>query len=156
MMDLEFTIQEGKLWMLQTRVGKRTALSALKVAIQMYEEGRISRETAVMRVAPEQLDQLLHPQFDPKAKYEVLAKGLNASPGAATGAVVFSSADAEAFKEAGKPSILVRWETTPDDLKGMVAAEGILTSHGGKTSHAGRHCPWHGCPLRLRRRGAPH
>ncbi|WP_443742448.1 pyruvate, phosphate dikinase, partial [Tractidigestivibacter sp.] len=136
MMDLEFTIQEGKLWMLQTRVGKRTALSALKVAIQMYEEGRISRETAVMRVAPEQLDQLLHPQFDPKAKYEVLAKGLNASPGAATGAVVFSSADAEAFKEAGKPSILVRWETTPDDLKGMVAAEGILTSHGGKTSHA--------------------
>lgn len=89
-----------------------------------------------MRVAPDQLDQLLHPQFDPKATYEVLAKGLNASPGAATGAVVFSSTDAEAFKEAGKPCILVRWETTPDDLKGMVAAEGILTSHGGKTSHA--------------------
>ena len=102
----------------------------------MYEEGRITKEQAVMRVAPEQLDQLLHPQFDKSAKYDVLAKGLNASPGAATGGVVFSSADAEAFKEAGKPCILVRWETTPDDLKGMVAAEGILTSHGGKTSHA--------------------
>ncbi|MGI6229506.1 MAG: pyruvate, phosphate dikinase [Tractidigestivibacter sp.] len=136
MMDLEFTIQEGKLWMLQTRVGKRTALSALKVAIDMYNEGRISKEEAVMRVAPEQLDQLLHPQFDPSAKYEVLAKGLNASPGAATGAVVFSSEDAEKFAKDGKPCILVRWETTPDDLKGMVAAEGILTSHGGKTSHA--------------------
>ena len=136
MMDLEFTIEQGKLWMLQTRVGKRTALSALKVAIQMYEEGRITKEQAVMRVAPEQLDQLLHPQFDKSAKYDVLAKGLNASPGAATGGVVFSSADAEAFKEEGKPCILVRWETTPDDLKGMVAAEGILTSHGGKTSHA--------------------
>ena len=112
MMDLEFTIEQGKLWMLQTRVGKRTALSALKVAIQMYEEGRITKEQAVMRVAPEQLDQLLHPQFDKSAKYDVLAKGLNASPGAATGGVVFSSADAEAFKEAGKPCILVRWETT--------------------------------------------
>ena len=117
MMDLEFTIEQGKLWMLQTRVGKRTALSALKVAIQMYEEGRISKEEAVMRVAPEQLDQLLHPQFDPKANYKVIAKGLNASPGAAVGAVVFSSADAEAYAEAGKPCILVRWETTPDDLQ---------------------------------------
>ncbi len=136
MMDLEFTIEQGKLWMLQTRVGKRTALSALKVAIQMYNEGRITKEQAVMRVAPEQLDQLLHPQFDPKANYDVIAKGLNASPGAAVGAVVFSSADAEAYAEAGKPCILVRWETTPDDLHGMVAAEGILTSHGGKTSHA--------------------
>ena len=136
MMDLEFTIQEGKLWMLQTRVGKRTALSALKVAMQMYEEGRITKEQAILRVAPEQLDQLLHPQFDSKAELDVVAKGMNASPGAAVGAVVFSSADAEAFAEAGKPCILVRWETTPDDLKGMVAAEGILTSHGGKTSHA--------------------
>ena len=136
MMDLEFTIQEGKLWMLQTRVGKRTALSALKVAMQMYEEGRITKEQAIMRVAPEQLDQLLHPQFDTSAKYEVIAKGMNASPGAAVGAVVFSSDAAVAYKEADKPCILVRWETTPDDLKGMVAAEGILTSHGGKTSHA--------------------
>ena len=138
MMDLEFTIEQGKLYMLQTRVGKRTALSALKVAIQMYEEGRITKEQAVMRVAPEQLDQLLHPQFDAadiKGR-KVLAQGLNASPGAAVGGVVFSSADAEAYAEAGKPCILVRWETTPDDLHGMVAAEGILTSHGGKTSHA--------------------
>jgi len=138
MMDVEFTIEQGKLYMLQTRVGKRTALSALKVAIQMYEEGRITKEQAVMRVAPDQLDQLLHPQFDAadiKGR-DVLAMGLNASPGAAVGAVVFSSADAEAFAEAGKPCILVRWETTPDDLNGMVAAEGILTSHGGKTSHA--------------------
>ncbi len=138
MMDLEFTIEQGKLFMLQTRVGKRTALSALKVAIQMVDEGRITKEEAVMRVAPEQLDQLLHPQFDAadiKGR-EIIAKGLNASPGAAVGAVVFSSADAEAYAAAGKPCILVRWETTPDDLHGMVAAEGILTSHGGKTSHA--------------------
>jgi len=138
MMDLEFTIEQGKLFMLQTRVGKRTALSALRVAIQMVDEGRITKEEAVMRVAPEQLDQLLHPQFDAadiKGR-EVIAKGLNASPGAAVGAVVFSSADAEAYAAAGKPCILVRWETTPDDLHGMVAAEGILTSHGGKTSHA--------------------
>ncbi|MGR1083506.1 pyruvate, phosphate dikinase [Olegusella massiliensis] len=136
MMDLEFTIEQGKLWMLQTRVGKRTALSALRVAIQMVEEGRIDKKTAVSRVAPDQLDQLLHPQFDSKAKYDVVAKGMNASPGAAVGAVVFSSADAVAYQEAGKPCVLVRWETTPDDLAGMVAAEGILTSHGGKTSHA--------------------
>ncbi len=138
MMDVEFTIEQGKLYMLQTRVGKRTALSALRVAIQMYEEGRITREQAVMRVAPDQLDQLLHPQFDAadiKGR-EVIAKGLNASPGAAVGAVVFSSADAVAYADAGKPCILVRWETTPDDLPGMDAADGILTSHGGKTSHA--------------------
>ncbi len=122
--------------MLQTRVGKRTALSALKVAMQMYEEGRITKEQAILRVAPEQLDQLLHPQFDSKAELDVVAKGMNASPGAAVGAVVFSSDAAVAYKEADKPCILVRWETTPDDLKGMVAAEGILTSHGGKTSHA--------------------
>ena len=136
MMDVEFTIEQGKLWMLQTRVGKRTALSALRVAIQMYEEGRITKEQAVMRVAPEQLDQLMHPQFDPASNYKVIATGLNASPGAAVGGVVFSSEDAMAFKDAGKPCILVRWETTPDDLHGMTAAEGILTSHGGKTSHA--------------------
>ena len=138
MMDLEFTIEQGKLFMLQTRVGKRTALSALKVAIQMVEEGRITKEEAVLRVAPDQLDQLLHPQFDAddiKGR-ETIAKGLNASPGAAVGAVVFSSEDAVAYAEAGKPCILVRWETTPDDLPGMDAADGILTSHGGKTSHA--------------------
>lgn len=136
MMDIEFTIEQGKLWMLQTRVGKRTALSALRVAIQMVDEGRITREQAIMRVAPEQLDQLLHPQFDPKAKVDVIAKGMNASPGAAVGAVVFSSDAAVHYHNIEKPCILVRWETTPDDLRGMVAAEGILTSHGGKTSHA--------------------
>ena len=136
MMDLEFTIEQGKLWMLQTRLGKRTALSALRVAIQMVEEGRITKEQAIMRVAPDQLDQLLHPQFDPKAEVDVVAKGMNASPGAAVGAVVFSSDAAVHYSNIEKPCILVRWETTPDDLKGMVAAEGILTSHGGKTSHA--------------------
>jgi pyruvate,orthophosphate dikinase len=122
--------------MLQTRVGKRTALSALRVAMQMYNEGRIDKKTAVQRVAPEQLDQLLHPQFDKDAKYDVVAKGMNASPGAAVGEVVFSSADAVKAVEEGRKVVLVRWETTPDDLAGMQAAEGILTSHGGKTSHA--------------------
>ncbi|MDJ1121529.1 pyruvate, phosphate dikinase [Olsenella sp. YH-ols2217] len=136
MMDIEFTIENGKLWMLQTRVGKRTALAALHVAIDMVNEGRISKAEAVQRVEPAQLDQLLHPQIDPGAELDVLASGLNASPGAAVGEVVFSSADAVEAAAEGRPCILVRWETNPDDLKGMVAAEGILTSHGGKTSHA--------------------
>lgn len=136
MMDIEFTIENGKLWMLQTRVGKRTALAALHIAIDMEKEGHITKEQAVGRVNPQQLDQLLHPQIDASAKLEALASGLNASPGAAVGEVVFSSDDACALAEAGRKSILVRWETNPDDLKGMVAAEGILTSHGGKTSHA--------------------
>ena len=136
MMDIEFTIEQGKLWMLQTRAGKRTAAAALKVAIDMEREGLISKEEAVLRVDAEALDQLLHPQFDRNAKYDVLASGLNASPGAAVGKAVFSAADAVAAQEAGEPCVLVRWETTPDDLAGMIAAEGILTSHGGKTSHA--------------------
>ncbi|MDR1016032.1 MAG: pyruvate, phosphate dikinase [Coriobacteriales bacterium] len=136
MCDIEFTIEQGKLWMLQTRVGKRTAAAALKIAIDMEAEGLIDKKEAVLRVDPAALDQLLHPQFDLNAKYDVLATGLNASPGAAVGGVVFSSADAVKFKEAGKPCVLVRWETNPDDLAGMIAAEGILTSHGGKTSHA--------------------
>lgn len=136
MMDIEFTIENGKLWMLQTRVGKRTALAALHIAIDMEREGHITKQQAVCRVNPQQLDQLLHPQIDPNATLDVLATGLNASPGAAVGEVVFSSADAVDFAEQGRPCILVRWETNPDDLKGMVAAEGILTSHGGKTSHA--------------------
>ncbi|MEY8436646.1 pyruvate, phosphate dikinase [Atopobiaceae bacterium 24-176] len=136
MMDIEFTIENGKLWMLQTRVGKRTALAALHIAIDMEREGHITKQQAVCRVNPQQLDQLLHPQIDPNASLDVLATGLNASPGAAVGEVVFSSADAVDFAEQGRPCILVRWETNPDDLKGMVAAEGILTSHGGKTSHA--------------------
>ncbi|MFA5845137.1 MAG: pyruvate, phosphate dikinase [Coriobacteriia bacterium] len=136
MCDIEFTIELGKLWMLQTRVGKRTARSALRIAADMVAEGLISKEEAVMRVDPEQLDQLLHPQFDPDASYDVIAKGLNASPGAAVGGIVFSAADAVRATEQGQKVILVRWETTPDDLHGMVAAQGILTSHGGKTSHA--------------------
>lgn len=136
MCDIEFTIEQGKLWMLQTRVGKRTATAALRIAIEMVEEGLITREEAVSRIDPAQLDQLLHPQFDASKRYEALASGLNASPGAAVGEVVFSSDDAVARANEGHKVILVRWETNPDDLKGMVAAEGILTSHGGKTSHA--------------------
>ena len=136
MCDIEFTIEQGKLWMLQTRVGKRTATAALRIAIEMVEEGLITREEAVSRIDPAQLDQLLHPQFDASKKYEALASGLNASPGAAVGEIVFSSDDAVARANEGHKVILVRWETNPDDLKGMVAAEGILTSHGGKTSHA--------------------
>ena len=136
MCDIEFTIEQGKLWMLQTRVGKRTATAALRIAIEMVEEDLITREEAVSRIDPAQLDQLLHPQFDSSKKYEALACGLNASPGAAVGEVVFSSDDAVARSAEGHKVILVRWETNPDDLKGMVAAEGILTSHGGKTSHA--------------------
>ncbi len=136
MCDIEFTIEQGKLWMLQTRSGKRTAQAALKIAIDMEGEGLITREEALRRVNPAQLDQLLHPQFDTTQTFDVLARGLNASPGAAVGEIVFSSDDAVAAVEAGRRVILVRWETNPDDLKGMVAAEGILTSHGGKTSHA--------------------
>ena len=136
MCDIEFTIEQGKLWMLQTRVGKRTALAAIHVAIDMVAEGLISKEEAVLRIDPAQLDQLLHPQFDKNATYDVLAHGLNASPGAAVGQAVFASETAVEFAAAGKKCVLVRWETNPDDLAGMVVAEGILTSHGGKTSHA--------------------
>ena len=136
MMDIEFTIEQGKLYMLQTRVGKRTATAALRIAIEMVDEGMIDKKTAVTRVAPEQLDQLLHPQIAKGAVKNVIASGLNASPGAAVGEAVFSSDAAVAAAEEGRKTVLVRWETTPDDLKGMIAAEGILTSHGGKTSHA--------------------
>ena len=136
MMDIEFTIEEGRLWMLQTRVGKRTAAAALRIAIEMVHEGMIDKKTAVMRVAPEQLDQLLHPQISKTAVKNVIARGLNASPGAAVGEVVFSADAAVVAAEEGRKTVLVRWETTPDDLAGMIAAEGILTSHGGKTSHA--------------------
>ncbi len=136
MCDIEFTIEQGKLWMLQTRVGKRTAAAALHIAIEMEKEGLITKEEAVRRVEPDQLDQLLHPQFDKDAAYDVVARGLNASPGAAVGEAVFSAVDAVAAAEAGRKCMLVRWETNPDDLAGMIAAEGILTSHGGKTSHA--------------------
>jgi pyruvate, orthophosphate dikinase len=136
MCDIEFTIEGGKLWMLQTRSGKRTAAAALKIAVDMFDEGLISKEEALFRIDPYQMDQLLHPQFDSSASYDIAASGMNASPGAAVGKVVFDSDTAESAAEAGEDAILVRWETTPDDLHGMVASKGILTSHGGKTSHA--------------------
>lgn len=136
MCDIEFTIEQGKLWMLQTRVGKRTASAALHIAIDMFNEGLISKEEAILRIDPAQLDQLLHPQFDKNASYDVVARGLNASPGAAVGKAVFSADTATNYAAMGEKCVLVRWETNPDDLAGMVAAEGILTSHGGKTSHA--------------------
>ena len=136
MQDMEFTIQEGKLYFLQTRNGKRTAQAAVRIAVDMVKEGLIDKKLAVMRVAPEQLDQLLHKTFDKKAKKTVVAKGLNASPGAAVGQVVFSADDAVAFKSKKIPSVLVRIETSPEDIQGMDAAEGILTARGGATSHA--------------------
>jgi len=138
MQDIEFTIEKGKLWMLQTRTGKRTVQAALKIAVDMVDEGLIDSDTAVTRIAPEQLDQLLHPMFDPAAKEsaEVLGKGLPASPGAATGKVVFHAADAEELAEKGEDVILVRIETSPEDIGGMNAAKGILTARGGRTSHA--------------------
>jgi pyruvate, orthophosphate dikinase len=136
MCDTEFTIEQGRLFMLQTRVGKRTALAALRMAVEMHEEGLISKDEAVLRVQPDQLDQMLHPQFDPNAKYAVLAKGLNASPGAAVGRVYFTAESAESHHNDGERVILVRPETSPDDLRGMIAAEGILTSRGGLVSHA--------------------
>lgn len=136
MQDIEFTIQEDKLYLLQTRVGKRTAQAAVRIAVEMVEEGLIDKKTAVMRVEPEQLDQLLHKQIDPKAEVTVIAKGLPASPGAAMGRIVFNAEDAEAWKERGEQVILVRAETSPEDIGGMDAAEGILTSRGGMTSHA--------------------
>jgi len=133
--DFEFTVQEGTLFMLQTRTGKRTAPAAVKIAVDMVAEGLISKEEAVLRIEPASLDQFLHPVIDPKAKIEVIAKGLPASPGAASGKVVFT-AD-EAVKNAKKDKvILVRPETTPDDIHGMDAAKGILTARGGMTSHA--------------------
>jgi pyruvate,orthophosphate dikinase len=134
--DIEFTIQGGHLWMLQTRAGKRTAAAAVKIAVDMRHEGLIDERTAVLRVAPAQLDQFLHPILDPNAAKERLARGLPASPGAVSGEVVFSADDAEAAAQAGRKVILVRVETSPEDIHGMHAAQGILTARGGATSHA--------------------
>lgn len=136
MQDIEFTIQEGKLYMLQTRTGKRTAGAAIQIAIEMVAEGLITKTEAVQRVDPAQLDQLLHPMIDPKADVKVLAKGLPASPGAAVGEVVFSAEEAEEAAEHTRKVILVRPETTPEDVGGMHAAQGVLTAIGGMTSHA--------------------
>src|SRR5262245_13485288 len=136
MQDLEFTIENGRLWMLQTRSGKRTARAALKIAVDMANEGVISREEAIGRIEPSSLDQLLHPTLDPTARRDISATGLPASPGAATGAIVFDPDEAEKAKAQGRGVILVRVETSPEDIHGMHAAEGILTTRGGMTSHA--------------------
>lgn len=142
MQDMEFTIENGVLYILQTRTGKRTAKSAVKIAVDMCNEGLIDKETALMRVTPNQVDQLLHPQFDPEAKErargkgDLLTVGLNASPGAATGVVIFDANRAEEMGKAGESVILVRPETTPDDVNGMIVSKGFLTQHGGGTSHA--------------------
>jgi pyruvate,orthophosphate dikinase len=134
--DIEFTVEDARLYLLQTRSAQRTAAAALRCAVDMVEEGLISREEAVARIDPAQLDQLLHPMIDPKAEYEVSARGLNASPGAASGEIVLDADTAEERGRAGDRVILVRWETTPDDIHGMIHAQGILTAHGGMTSHA--------------------
>ena len=136
MQDLEFTVEQGKLWMLQTRSGKRTAKAALRIAVELANEGLISRNDAVLRVDPLSLDQLLHPTIDPRAHRRVIVTGLPASPGAASGEIVFSSDEAAQLKSDGKKVVLVRVETSPEDIHGMHAAEGILTTRGGMTSHA--------------------
>jgi len=136
MQDIEFTIQNNRLWMLQTRTGKRTAAAALKIACDMVAEGLITKTQAVQRINPESLDQLLHPTLDPDADREIIARGIAASPGAAAGKVVFSADDAEGMAKDGEDVILVRMETSPEDIHGMHAAKGILTSRGGSTSHA--------------------
>jgi pyruvate,orthophosphate dikinase len=136
MQDIEFTVEDQTLYLLQTRSAKRTAAAAVKAAVDMVGEGLISREDAVLRVDPGQLDQLLHPMIDPTAEWEVAAKGLNASPGAASGKIVLDADTAEERGRAGESVILVRWETTPDDIHGLIQAAGILTAHGGMTSHA--------------------
>jgi len=136
MQDVEFTIEDKKLYMLQTRNGKRTAAAALRTAAEMVAEGLITKEEALMRIDPNQLDQLLHPRLDPKAKLQVLATGLGASPGAAVGTAVFNADEAEERGSRGEQVILVRWETNPDDIHGLIQSQGVITSHGGMTSHA--------------------
>jgi pyruvate, orthophosphate dikinase len=136
MQDIEFTIEEGRLYLLQTRTAKRTAAAAIRCAVDMTAEGLIEREEAVARIDPAQLDQLLHPRLDPEAEFEVAAQGLNASPGAACGRIVLDADTAEERGKAGEAVILVRWETTPDDIHGLIQAKGVLTAHGGMTSHA--------------------
>jgi pyruvate,orthophosphate dikinase len=136
MQDVEFTVEDSDLFLLQTRSAKRTAAAAVKAAVDMVEEGLISREEAIARIDPFQLDQLLHPMLDPTATWEVAAKGLNASPGAASGKIVLDADTAEQRGKAGESVILVRWETTPDDIHGLIQARGVLTAHGGMSSHA--------------------
>src|SRR5687768_10073608 len=136
MQDIEFTIERGRLWMLQTRSGKRTAKAALKIAVDMAAEGLLTREEAIGRIEPASLDQLLHPTLDPSAEKKLIARGLPASPGAATGEIVFTAEEAERLMRDGRNPLLVRSETSPEDIHGMIAALGILTARGGMTSHA--------------------
>src|SRR5210317_620685 len=136
MQDIEFTVENKKLWMLQTRSGKRTAKAGIKIAVDMVEEKLIHKDEALLRIDPKILDTLLHPTLDPKAKKDVIAKGLPASPGAACGKITFTADDAEKLKSQNQKTILVRLETSPEDIHGMNAAEGILTQRGGMTSHA--------------------
>ncbi len=138
MQDMEFTIQDGKLWMLQTRNGKRTGAAMVKIAMDLLRAGEIDEKTALLRMEPQKLDELLHPVFDKDAlkRAKVVAKGLPASPGAATGQIVFFADDAEAWAEKKKKVVLIRIETSPEDLRGMAVAQGILTMRGGMTSHA--------------------
>ena len=155
MCDIEFTIEQGKLWMLQTRAGKRTAAAALRIAIEMEKEGLIDQGGGRHVAWPPTSSTSCCTRSSTRTPtYDVVARGLNASPGAAVGEAVFSAADAVAAAEAGRKCVLVRWETNPDDLAGMIAAEGILTSHGGKTEPRGRHRPRHGRAVRVRRGGA--
>jgi pyruvate,orthophosphate dikinase len=152
MQDIEFTVERGKLWMLQTRSGKRTAKAALKMAVDMTGEGLIDEKTAILRVDPMALDQLLHPTLDPKAPRDVLTTGLPASPGAASGAIVLDADTAEP-RERGEAVILVRVETSPEDIHGMHAAKGILTARGGMTVTRRRGCARHGPAVRFGRFG---
>lgn len=156
MQDIEFTVQHGKLWMLQTRSGKRTAKAALKIAVDMASEGLIDHKTAVLRVEPGALDQLLHPTLDPNAPRDLFTRGLPASPGAASGIVVFDADTAETMAKDGKAVILCRVETSPEDIHGMHAAKGILTARGGMTQPRGCCGAWHGPALRVRRRAIAH
>ena len=144
MQDMEFTIQNEVLYILQTRNGKRTAEAAVKVAVDMVGERLIPKKEAVMRVTPEQLDHLLHPSFDPKAKRDVIAKGLPASPGAAVGQIVFNAEAAEEWNKKGKKVILVRIETSPEDIGGMDAAVGVLDRTWRYDFTRSRSCPWYG------------
>src|SRR5207245_7209375 len=136
MQDIEFTVEDNDLYLLQTRSAKRTAAASVKAAVDMVEEGLISPEEAIARIDPVQLDQLLHPMLDPTATWEVAARGLNASPGAASGRIVLDADTAEQRGKGGESVILVRWETTPDDIHGLIQAAGVLTANGGMTSNA--------------------
>jgi len=136
MQDIEFTIERGKLWMLQTRSGKRSTRAAMRIAVDMVDEGVITEDEAVLRIEPSTLDQLLHPTIDPRVSRQVIGSGLPASPGAATGEIVFTAEEAVEAEAEGRKVILLRVETSPEDIHGMHAAEGILTTRGGMTSHA--------------------